>query len=39
MSKDAIRAALASFGGVNRRFTRVGEVGGVTIIDDYATTR
>jgi UDP-N-acetylmuramate--alanine ligase len=35
MSKDAIRAALASFGGVNRRFTRVGEVGGVTIIDDY----
>ena len=30
-----IRAALASFGGVNRRFTRVGEAGGVTIIDDY----
>ncbi|WP_420858185.1 UDP-N-acetylmuramate--L-alanine ligase [Marivivens marinus] len=35
MKKDEIRAALASFGGVNRRFTRVGEVGGVTIIDDY----
>ena len=35
MSKDAIRDALASFGGVNRRFTKVGEVGGVTIIDDY----
>ncbi len=33
--KDAIRKALAGFGGVNRRFTRVGEVGGVTIIDDY----
>jgi UDP-N-acetylmuramate--alanine ligase len=31
-----IRAALANFGGVNRRFTRVGEVDGVTIIDDYA---
>ncbi|THD81195.1 UDP-N-acetylmuramate--L-alanine ligase [Aliigemmobacter aestuarii] len=35
MKKDEIRAALAGFGGVNRRFTRVGEVGGVTIIDDY----
>ncbi|MEO0371147.1 MAG: UDP-N-acetylmuramate--L-alanine ligase, partial [Pseudomonadota bacterium] len=30
-----IREALANFGGVNRRFTRVGEVDGVTIIDDY----
>jgi UDP-N-acetylmuramate--alanine ligase len=27
--------ALAGFGGVNRRFTKVGEVGGVSIIDDY----
>jgi UDP-N-acetylmuramate--alanine ligase len=35
MDKDAIREALAKFGGVNRRFTKVGEVGGVTIIDDY----
>ncbi|WP_417726142.1 UDP-N-acetylmuramate--L-alanine ligase [Roseovarius sp.] len=35
MKLDEIRAALASFGGVNRRFTRVGEVNGVTIIDDY----
>ncbi|RWR46963.1 UDP-N-acetylmuramate--L-alanine ligase [Sinirhodobacter ferrireducens] len=36
MKKDEIRAALAQFGGVNRRFTKVGEVlGGVTIIDDY----
>jgi UDP-N-acetylmuramate--alanine ligase len=33
--RSAIRDALASFGGVNRRFTRVGEVNGVTIIDDY----
>jgi len=35
MKRDEIRAALASFGGVNRRFTRVGEVNGVTVIDDY----
>ncbi|TRD19050.1 UDP-N-acetylmuramate--L-alanine ligase [Palleronia caenipelagi] len=35
MGRDEIRAALAKFGGVNRRFTRVGEVNGVTIIDDY----
>ena len=35
MKKEEIRAALAAFGGVNRRFTKVGEVGGVTIIDDY----
>ncbi|MGP3722848.1 UDP-N-acetylmuramate--L-alanine ligase [Cereibacter sphaeroides] len=35
MKKDEIREALAAFGGVNRRFTKVGEVGGVTIIDDY----
>jgi UDP-N-acetylmuramate--alanine ligase len=35
MSGDDIRTALAGFAGVNRRFTRVGEVGGVTIIDDY----
>jgi len=36
MKKEEIRAALAGFGGVNRRFTKVGEVlGGVTIIDDY----
>jgi UDP-N-acetylmuramate--alanine ligase len=35
MKLDEIRDALAAFGGVNRRFTRVGEVDGVTIIDDY----
>ena len=35
MQADEIRTALAKFGGVNRRFTRVGEVDGVTIIDDY----
>jgi UDP-N-acetylmuramate--alanine ligase len=35
VSKDAIRAGLAGFAGVRRRFTTVGEVGGVRIIDDY----
>ncbi len=35
MTGPEIREALAGFKGVNRRFTRVGEVGGVTIIDDY----
>ncbi len=35
MTKEEIREALASFGGVNRRFTKVAEVNGVTIIDDY----
>jgi UDP-N-acetylmuramate--alanine ligase len=35
MKRAEIREALAAFAGVNRRFTKVGEVGGVTIIDDY----
>ncbi len=35
MPLEDIREALANFGGVNRRFTRVGEANGVTIIDDY----
>ncbi len=35
MKADEIRTALAGFKGVKRRFTRVGEVDGVTIIDDY----
>ncbi|HMA16372.1 MAG: UDP-N-acetylmuramate--L-alanine ligase [Bacteroidota bacterium] len=30
-----IRKALGSFGGVKRRFTRTGEAGGITVIDDY----
>ena len=32
---DLIRKALTSFGGVKRRFTRVGEWNGAIIIDDY----
>lgn len=35
MKREEIREALASFEGVNRRFTKVAEVNGVTIIDDY----
>jgi len=35
MKAAEIRSALANFKGVNRRFTKVGEVDGVTIIDDY----
>lgn len=35
MKKSEIRGALANFAGVGRRFTRVGEVDDVTIIDDY----
>ncbi|MEE9454723.1 MAG: UDP-N-acetylmuramate--L-alanine ligase [Paracoccaceae bacterium] len=36
ISTDNIRRAVNSFGGVNRRFTHVGNWNGVTIIDDYA---
>src|ERR1700751_5332087 len=32
---DAIRKAIAGFGGVKRRFTKTGEWNGVTVIDDY----
>ncbi len=35
MSDDAVREGFSKFGGVKRRFTKVGEVDGVTIIDDY----
>jgi UDP-N-acetylmuramate--alanine ligase len=35
MKRAEIRTALAGFRGVKRRFTRVGEARGVTIIDDY----
>lgn len=35
MKGEVIKEALAAFGGVNRRFTRVGEIDGVTIVDDY----
>ena len=35
ISDEAIRTGFARFGGVKRRFTKVGETAGVTIIDDY----
>ena len=35
VSDSSIRSALAAFKGVKRRFTKTGEAGGVTIIDDY----
>ena len=33
---DVIRGGFAKFGGVRRRFTKVGEVAGASVIDDYA---
>ena len=33
--EETIRMALATFKGVKRRFTRAGEAGGITVIDDY----
>jgi UDP-N-acetylmuramate--alanine ligase len=35
ISDESIKAGFARFGGVKRRFTRVGEVDGAVIIDDY----
>ncbi len=32
---EITRGALAAFAGVKRRFTRTGEVDGITVIDDY----
>ena len=35
MKPEDVKAALAGFGGVKRRFTRTGEWNGATIFDDY----
>ena len=35
IADDVIREGLARFKGVKRRFTKVGEIDGITIIDDY----
>ena len=35
ISDDVMKKAFAGFSGVKRRFTKTGEVGGITIIDDY----
>ena len=34
--KEAIKNGLAAFGGTKRRFEKLGEINGITIIDDYA---
>ena len=36
VEEDVLRTAFSSFEGVQRRFTRVGDWQGITIIDDYA---
>ncbi|HEU4641370.1 MAG TPA: UDP-N-acetylmuramate--L-alanine ligase [Gemmatimonadaceae bacterium] len=36
VSVERMTAGLARFGGVERRFQRVGEARGITIVDDYA---
>jgi UDP-N-acetylmuramate--alanine ligase len=35
VDEQTIRTALVGFKGVKRRFTRTGEAGGITVIDDY----
>ncbi len=35
IAEEVLRRALAGFSGVKRRFTKTGEVNGVTVIDDY----
>ncbi|MCK1387825.1 UDP-N-acetylmuramate--L-alanine ligase [Bradyrhizobium sp. 21] len=35
VSDEAIRKAIAGFGGVKRRFTKTGDWNGITVIDDY----
>lgn len=35
MAPASMKNALANFSGVKRRFTKTGEIGGITVIDDY----
>jgi UDP-N-acetylmuramate--alanine ligase len=35
IDEGLIKASLAAFAGVKRRFTKTGEAGGITVIDDY----
>ncbi|MHA1601092.1 MAG: UDP-N-acetylmuramate--L-alanine ligase [Alphaproteobacteria bacterium] len=35
ITDDVARKALSAFAGVKRRFTRIGEIRGITVIDDY----
>ena len=36
LAPDEIRPAIAAYGGVKRRFERVGEANGILVMDDYA---
>ncbi len=36
LKEEEIKKSLASFGGVNRRYTKIGEQLGISFIDDYA---
>src|SRR5690625_4019679 len=36
LEEATLRRALETFDGVKRRFTKTGEAGGITVIDDYA---
>ena len=36
IKEETIKTTLKSFQGVNRRFTKVGEINGIRVIDDYA---
>lgn len=36
LGEETLRKALETFEGVKRRFTKTGEAGGITVIDDYA---
>ena len=36
ISDEKVKEGLAAFSGVKRRFTKTGEVNGITVIDDYA---
>lgn len=36
MADDRVASGFANFGGVKRRFTKVGEIDGIVVIDDYA---
>lgn len=36
VSLDVMRPGLATFTGVSRRFERIADIGGITIVDDYA---
>tara|TARA_R110002072_G_scaffold27892_2_gene90402 strand:- start:2667 stop:4106 length:1440 start_codon:yes stop_codon:yes gene_type:complete len=36
LDDEVLRQGFAAFGGVKRRFTKVGESNGITVVDDYA---